>query len=295
MTADRISGFTSDRARTKYLVAYERTFDRVWPVDRESLDLPTTYGTTRVYRSGRPDGVPFVLLPGAGGNSLMWHPHVARLGQDRPVIAIDPVGEPGGSTQDRPISDGQDLVHWLGEVLSALDVDRAHLVGCSYGGWLALQYEIHSPGRAATITLLDPAGFGRISGRFIMWIIMGGLAALAPAALRRRAARWLHNATLLDDDLMRLGVAMVAFRRRLPAPPALTDDELRGVTVPVLALLGERSQMYDAAQVAIRIRALMPAAHAEVVAGASHDLPMYCPDLVTDRAADLADRAGTTA
>src|SRR6476620_3079442 len=113
MTADRISEFTSDRARTKYLVAYERTFDRVWPVDRQSLSLPTSYGTTRVYRSGRPDGVPFVLLPGAGGNSLMWHPHVARLGQDRPVIAIDPVGEPGGSTQDKPISNGQDLVHWL--------------------------------------------------------------------------------------------------------------------------------------------------------------------------------------
>jgi pimeloyl-ACP methyl ester carboxylesterase len=295
MTADRISGFTSDRARRKYLVAYERTFDRVWPVDRQSLDLPTTYGTTRVYRSGRPDGVPFVLLPGASGNSLMWHPHVARLGQDRPVIAIDPVGEPGGSTQDTPISDGQDLVHWLGEVLSALDVDRAHLVGCSYGGWLALQHEIRSPGRATTITLLDPAGFGRISGRFIMWIIMGGLAALYPAPLRRRAARWLHNATLLDDDLMRLGVATVAFRRRLPTPPALTDDELRGVTVPVLALVGERSQMYDANQVATRIRALMPAAHAEVVAGASHDLPMYCPDLITDRATDFADKAETTA
>jgi pimeloyl-ACP methyl ester carboxylesterase len=75
-----------------------------------------------------------------------------------------------------PIGNGLDLARWLGELLSALSVDRAHLVGCSYGGWLAVQHEIHSPGRATTITLLDPAGFGRLTGRFLMWVIMGGLA-----------------------------------------------------------------------------------------------------------------------
>src|SRR5262245_44109822 len=137
MTADRISEFTSDRARTKFLAVYARTFDRLWPADHRSVDLPTTFGTTRVYRTGRPDGVPIVLLPGAGGSSLMWHRYVARLGHTRPVIAVDPCGEPGGSTQDRPITDGRHLSRWLGEVLTNLSVDRAHLMGCSYGGWIA--------------------------------------------------------------------------------------------------------------------------------------------------------------
>lgn len=295
MTAERISQFTSDKARTKFLAAYERTLDRLWPADRRSLDLPTTFGTTRVYRTGRPDGVPFVLLPGAGGNALAWHHHIIRWGRLRPVIAIDPVGEPGCSMQDKPIGDGRDLARWLREVLDGLDLDSAHLVGCSYGGWVALQHQLHSPGRAVTITLLDPAGFGRISARFILWVVMGGLAGLAPAPLRRRAARWLHNATLLDDDLMRLMFATAAFRRRLPTPPTLTDDELREVTIPTLVLLGERSQLYDAAQVANRIQALIPTARIEVVPGAGHDLPMYSPDLVTDRAIEFADRAEATA
>lgn len=293
MTAERISQFTSDKARTKFLTAYERTFDRLWPDDRTSLDVPTTFGTTRVYRTGRPDGVPFVLLPGAGGSSLAWYPHVARLGQARPVIAIDPVGEPGHSIQDRPLADGRDLARWLSVVLAALEIDSAHLVGCSYGGWVALQHEIHSPGHAATITLLDPAGFGRVGARFVFWLIMGGLAGLAPAPLRRRAARWLHNATLLDDDIMRLVVATTSFRRRLPLPPTLTDDELRAVTVPTLVLLGEHSQLYDAAQVAARIQALVPTVRTEIVPGASHDLPMHSPDLVADRAVELADTAPT--
>ncbi|MEU8005608.1 alpha/beta hydrolase [Catellatospora sp. NPDC049111] len=295
MTEARLSAFTGDKARARFLAAYGRVFDTVWPADHRRLDVPTSFGTTRVYRAGRPDGVPFVLLPGAGGNALGWHRHVARWGQARPVIAIDPVGEPGCSTQDTPVTDGRDLARWLDEVLAGLDVERAHLVGCSYGGWVALQHELHAPGRAASITLLDPAGFGRITKRFILWVVLGGLAGLTPRPLRRRAARWLRNATLLDDDLMGLALASTGFRRRLPVPPPLTDDELRQITIPTLALLGERSQMYDAAQVASRIEALMPAARAEVVADAGHDLQVHSPDLVTDRAAEFAAETSTRA
>ncbi|WBB67948.1 alpha/beta hydrolase [Micromonospora sp. WMMD812] len=283
MTEQRISAFTSDRARAAYLAVYTRGLDRLWPVDRQSLDVATSLGPTRVHRTGRGDGVPVVLLPGAGGNSLSWHRHVARLGEAVPVVAVDPVGEPGGSDQRAPVGDGRDLARWLDEVLTALGIERAHLVGCSYGGWIAVRHALHAPNRAATITLLDPAGFGRITGRFLFWVIAGGLAGLTPAPLRRRLARWLRNATLRDDDLMRLAAATMRFRRRLPTPPTLTDAELRAVTVPTLVLLGERSQMYDAGQVADRLRRLLPDGRVEVVPGAGHDLPLHSPDLVTER------------
>src|SRR5215468_3148214 len=159
MTADRISSFTSDRAKEKFLAAYGRTLDRLWPADRISMDVPTASGVTRVYQTGRADGVPVVLLPGAGGNSLMWHRYVERLGRDRRVLAIDPVGEPGMSTQDGPMDD---VARWLDEVLAGVAAERPHLVGCSYGGWIALRYAMQFPDRVATLTLLDPAGFGRV-------------------------------------------------------------------------------------------------------------------------------------
>jgi pimeloyl-ACP methyl ester carboxylesterase len=294
MAVERISEFTSDKARARYLDAYEDTLERLWPAEAAALDLPTSFGVTRAYRSGL-GGVPFVLLPGAGGNSLMWHPHVRRLSRDRPVIAIDPVGEPGASVQRKPLNDGRDWAQWLDEVLTALEVERAHLVGCSYGGWVALQRELHSPGRTATITLLDPAGFGRLSGRFLAWILLGGMAGLAPTPVRRFAARLLGNATLLDDDAMRLMRATFSFRRRHLSPPEFTDDELRGVAVPTLVLLGERSLMYDARAVAARIAAQMPYARTEIVPGAGHDLPMYCPDLVAERTVQFAATAETSA
>jgi hypothetical protein len=47
--------------------------------------------------------------------------------------------------------------------------------------------------------------------------------------------------------------------------------------------------------VTARIRHLLSAVRVEVVPGASHDLPMYCPDLVIRRAIEFADEAQATA
>jgi pimeloyl-ACP methyl ester carboxylesterase len=283
-----VGGFTSERARAKFLAAYEQALDRRWP-ERTALDVPTTFGNTRLHVGGPGDGVPVLLLPGAGGNSLMWHRYVAELGRHRRVIAVDPVGDPGASTQDRPIEGAEDVTRWLDEVVTGLDVERVHLIGCSYGGWTAMQYAIRNPATVASLTLLDPAGFGRVSGRFVAWVVLGGLAGLTPRPLRHRAAGWLHNATLRDDDLMGLAAAMMGFRRRLPVPPPLTDEELQKIAAPMLVLLGERSQLYDASLVARRLRALSQA-EVELVPDAGHDLPMCCPERILDRAGAFMDR-----
>jgi pimeloyl-ACP methyl ester carboxylesterase len=292
----RLSAFTSEKARAAFMTAYEATLDERWP-HRRTVELATTFGTTRVMMDGSPlgGGAPFVLLPGGGGNSLMWHRYVEPLTRSRSIVAIDPIGDPGGATQTRPFADGRDLARWLEEVLTALDIDHAHLIGASYGGWVAMQHALHQPGRAATLTLLDPGGFGKITGRFVGWVLLGGLAGFGPAPLRRRAARWFRNATLLDDDVMRLVRLSISFRRRMPLPPPLTDDELAAVAVPTQLLLGEHSAMYDPQTVAGRVQRLMPDVRVEIVSGASHDVPMHSVALVTARAIEIARRAETIA
>jgi pimeloyl-ACP methyl ester carboxylesterase len=126
-------------------------------------------------------------------------------------------------------------------------------------------------------------------------VLLGGLASFAPAPVRHRAAGWFRNATLLDDSVIRLVRLSTAFRRRMPMPAALTDDELATVTIPTQLLLGEHSAMYDARTVADRVRPLMPDVDVDIVAGASHDVPMHSIELVTTRAIDIARRAETIA
>ncbi|MFJ5921393.1 alpha/beta fold hydrolase [Kitasatospora sp. NPDC092948] len=278
-----MSEFRNAQAADRFHAAYDHALAALWPGPRTAQDVPTAYGATRVHRTGTPDGRPIVLLPGSGGNALMWHHHLEQLAQHHQVFALDPIGEPGASTQTAPIADGTDAAAWLEDVLTGLDLTDVHLVGCSYGGWVALQHRLHHPGRVGAMTLLDPAGFSGFGFRFYAWLIAGGLAASAPRALRPRLARWVANSAVLEDELMKLTRAGLGFRRALPVPPVLTDEELRRIDLPAQVLLGARSALHDSAEVAARISRILPEARVEVVPGAGHSLPMDAPDLVTER------------
>jgi pimeloyl-ACP methyl ester carboxylesterase len=279
----RPSGFASDAARTRFLSAYDRTLGQLWPVPVDALDVPTPSGCVRIYRAGPPGDDPVVLLTGAGGNALAWYRDVAPLARHRPVVVVDPLGEPGRSVATQPITGGADVGRWLTAVLAAVGAERAHLVGVSFGGWTAVQQQLSGGGRVAAVTLVDPAGFAPLTGRFYRWIVLSGLAGLLPAGLRRRAARRLVNATINETALMRLGMAGRGFRRRLPTPPVLTDDELRRIAVPVQVLLGARSRLHQADEVAARFAAVVPNWRVEVVPDAGHALVMDVPGLVVDR------------
>ncbi|RKR93125.1 pimeloyl-ACP methyl ester carboxylesterase [Micromonospora pisi] len=280
---NQISDFTSDRTRTQFHTVYQQALTRLWPVQPETVVASTRFGDVVAYRFGATQGTPVVLLPGAGGNALSWTRYVTRLAACHPVIALDLIGEPGAARQTAPVTSDRDAADCLAEALTALGAQPAHIVGMSYGGWLALHHELQFPGRSASLTLIDPAGFGAVSGRFLLWVVTGGLASLTPGPVRRRLAGPLANATLRDEELMGLLRVSLSFRRRLPAAAPLTDAELTSITAPTLVLLGARSQMYDAAAVAERIDTLMPAAHTEIVPHAGHDLPLHSPDLVAAR------------
>jgi pimeloyl-ACP methyl ester carboxylesterase len=278
--APRISDFTDDRARQRFQTAYDDAMARLWPAPFTTVTIPTGYGRAVAYRAGPAGGTPVVFVPGAGGSAVTWHHYAARLARHHPVIGLDPIGEPSASRQTRPITDGDDAAADLSEVLDGLGLDRVHLVGMSYGGWTVLRHELSFPGRAASLTLLDPGGFGRLGWRFWLWLFAGGLAGLTPRPIRRRLAGPLRNATLRADELMPLLPLTMRFRRRLPMPDTVADADLARVTAPTLILLGERSVLYRSAELAGHLRSILPAARVDVIPGASHDLPVHSPDVV---------------
>ncbi|SDS92810.1 alpha/beta fold hydrolase [Actinoplanes derwentensis] len=278
-----VGEFRNDQARDRFFTVYNDLVERLWPSPSAESDVVTSFGTTRVHRLGVGEQTPFVLLPGAGGPSLMWHAYVGRLAISRPVIAIDPVGEPGPSVQTRAIDNGDEWSRWLDEVLTALDVGQAHLVGTSYGGWIALRHALRSPDAVASLTLLDPAGFGKVGPKFLAWVIACGLTSFAPRPIRHALARPLRNLALRDDEAMPLVKATFGFRRRHIPPTPITDAELERITAPTLTLVGGHSQLYNAREVAATVTARMPRAVAEIIPEASHDLVLWHPDELAAR------------
>jgi pyruvate dehydrogenase E2 component (dihydrolipoamide acetyltransferase) len=110
---------------------------------------------------GEGDDVPIVFIHGFGGDLNNWQFNQEALAAARPTYALDLPGH-GGSTKD--LGAGQADVGALAaavlDFLDATGVARAHLVGHSLGGAIALDLALNHPDRVGSVTAICSAGLG---------------------------------------------------------------------------------------------------------------------------------------
>lgn len=120
-----------------------------------SSERVTVAGATiRMLRGG--SGPPLVFLHGAGGHTG-WMVFLEALSQRFPVFAPE---HPGfGQSDDPPWLDTVgDLAYFYLDLLSALGLDRVHLMGTSLGGWITAEVAVRNTARLASLTLIGAVG-----------------------------------------------------------------------------------------------------------------------------------------
>ncbi len=106
--------------------------------DTESMGTTTTAdGTTIEFDDHQPtggaaDAVPVVLVHGITESASTWDPLIAPLRAQRRVVALDLRGHGRSGTSDR--YDLEAMAGDVAAVVSALGLERPHLVGHSLGG-----------------------------------------------------------------------------------------------------------------------------------------------------------------
>ncbi|WP_107121564.1 alpha/beta fold hydrolase [Streptomyces yokosukanensis] len=291
-----VGRFVSDIWRERYFAACDALYALGAPASWEG-DVETSFGTTHVYRYDPEDPAarertPVVLVHGAGSCSAMWYPNTPALGAERPVYAIDTPGDPGRSVQRAPIHEPEHAAQWLDETLAGLGLGQVHLLGSSYGGWLALNQAHRAPERLASVTLLDPGGLEKVGLRFFVWIFASLFATFAPKSLRPRLASWLEQPVLVVPELrtmIRTGVR--AYRIRRPVPQPLTEAELCTISTPLYLVLGRRSLLLHPDRQVERVPRLIPGARAEIISRTGHGPQIDHAELTNRRMLDFMDAA----
>jgi pimeloyl-ACP methyl ester carboxylesterase len=118
--------------------------------------LGTGGGAVSVLSAGvGPDVV--LCLHGLGGTKASFLPTVAALADRYRVVAMD---LPGFGESDKPIGAPYDS-EWFArsafDVLDAIEVDAAHVVGNSMGGRIAIEAGLMDRSRVRSLSLLSPA------------------------------------------------------------------------------------------------------------------------------------------
>lgn len=265
-------------ARERYAAAYREVMSAL-PAPSRTLDVPTSFGTARVLAwDATTGGDPVVLVPGHSSGAPMWSENLPSWIGKRTVYALDPIGDAGFSVQGVPLRAPEDQAAWIGQVLDALSVQRAHVVGHSFGGATAAQVAVSLPDRVASLTLLEPVFVLKpLPASTFFWATL--LMLPVPQAWQDRALAEIGG-TSVEEVRRRTPMSVMineaakGYSASLPTPRLLSDDQWRGLDMPVRLDVGSASELAGGQAAADRLAGLLPSAKVTVWPGGTHSLPM---------------------
>jgi pyruvate dehydrogenase E2 component (dihydrolipoamide acetyltransferase) len=193
-----------------------------------------------------------ILIHGFGGDLNNWLFNHESLATNRAVYALDLPGH-GGSSKQVVSGSLQEFSEILSGFMSIVEVPRAHLVGHSMGGAVAMEYALAHPDRSASLILIASAGLGaEIDGEYVDGFI---------TASRRKEIKP-HLEKLFGDPSVlgrRLIEDILQYKRLDGVEPALREiaaqfcpggkqavvlrDRLRELSMPILVIWGAKDRI----------------------------------------------------
>lgn len=275
----------------------------------EDVERVEVNGTSLAYRE-RGEGEPVVFVHGTASDLRTWRDHVPVVGEHHRAIAYSrryacPNEDIPRGVDDQMLPHVDDLVAFL----RGLDAAPAHLVGHSWGAFVCLLTAIRHPGLVRSLVLAEPPVMSLFVStpprarellpllarhpRTALAILSFGARSFAPAqhafrrgddeaAIRRFASGVLGPGALAAMPPERFQEALenvASMRAQLLGAgfPPLTEEEVRGVTVPTLLVAGERSAPF-LLRLTEHLERLLPHAERITIPATSHRMCEEDPD-----------------
>jgi pimeloyl-ACP methyl ester carboxylesterase len=165
------------------VAALPREFDE-WQIE--------LHGRRVIYRVAG-SGPPVVLIHGMLNSSSHWQSVASNLAGEYTVIAPDLIGHGDSAAPRGDYSLGAHAAS-IRDLLAAVGVDRATLVGHSLGGGVAMQFFYQFPQRVERLVLISSGGLGHEVSPLLRTAALPGMSALLSATIHPRALEALREA-----------------------------------------------------------------------------------------------------
>ncbi|HEY2397844.1 MAG TPA: alpha/beta fold hydrolase [Solirubrobacteraceae bacterium] len=188
------------------------------------------HGRRVIYRIAG-SGPPVVLIHGMLNSSSHWRSVALSLADRHTVIAPDLIGHGDSAAPRGDYSLGAHAAS-IRDLLSAIGVDRATIVGHSLGGGVAMQFFYQFPQRVERLVLVSSGGLGREVSPLLRTAALPGMAALLSLTIHPRLVGALWQA---GERLRRRGVSSGVYLQAIArAMRPLENSEAQGAFLHTL-------------------------------------------------------------
>jgi pimeloyl-ACP methyl ester carboxylesterase len=124
------------------------------------MTLITTRDGVKLHAEEAGEGTPILFIHEFGGNHASWEPQLRYFSRRHRCITYAARGYPPSDVPDSVDAYSQAIAaDDAVAVLDALNIDKAHIVGLSMGGFCTVHFGLRTPQRALSLTVAG-AGYG---------------------------------------------------------------------------------------------------------------------------------------
>jgi pimeloyl-ACP methyl ester carboxylesterase len=231
----------------------------------------------KLYYETQGEGPALVFIHGGGYDRRMWDDQVEVFAKQFKVIRYDVRGYGKSSMPTRPYSDVEDL-HQL---LNAIKVKKAHLIGLCMGSRIAIEFSIAHPETVETLMASSPSLIGFPFSQEVMQGIMMTTFSIQKDDGTPAGEVWLKdpfNGPAMENPEVARKLRPIAVENsrswlvnplfHVPLFP-LAIQRLSEIRVPTLVIVGERD-LPDIHKIGQMLETSVAGAKKATIAGAGH-------------------------
>ncbi|PKV50430.1 pimeloyl-ACP methyl ester carboxylesterase [Aquimarina sp. MAR_2010_214] len=227
-------------------------------IDYSNIDINSKFGRTRVVKAGNENGKKIVLFHGYNAGAPITLEAIKGILNDYCFYVVETIGQ-ATKSEEKVINIKDDsFALWANEILTKLNIQKANIVGISYGAFIAEKLIAYSPQSIEKCILVVPSGIvngsiwestKKLTFPLIRWRITKN---------EKHLKSFLSAFVPIEDDFLirMLSLIMKGIKLDTRIPKLLKPKATRNFKAPVYIIAAKNDVYFPGEKVAKRSKEL---------------------------------------